>query len=459
MPRSTLFHNTRGTFSDVGRSTGGAVQLRGSGCAAGDLNGDGSSDIYVTAAGNDALLWNDGKGHFTEGASAAGVKAWGWHTGAAIADVNGDGREDVFVAGYADVNTPGPQDAGFPNNYAGVRDLLYLNAGNDAHGHARFREVGAKLAIDAGRPEHGLGAVFTDVNGDGRPDLYVANDANPNRLYVNVPLAGGAGRDPLGLGFRLEERATSVGIADPSAGMGIAAAEYSGDGRSDLLVTNSHKQLHALFRSAAPAAAKPVFADARADIASAFDTALAGWGASWIDLDNDANLDLVVANGAIPVTGLTKGAEPLQAFENLTGHGHPGEFAAASEATGLDKATPANGRGLAAADYDNDGHVDVAVNTIGGKLMLLRNTGSKGNWLEVKLPVFAPGAVVTVVLPDGRRLVQEMHAGSSYLSSEDPRAHFGLGKAKTVSELTVRYPDGGRSRLVGIAADQIVTLG
>ena len=420
---------------------GADVQIPGNGCVAGDFNGDGFSDLYVTASGYDALLWNDGKGHFTEGARAAGITAWGWHTGATVGDVNGDGRPDIFVAGYADLNAPVSSASGFPNNYLGVPDLLYLNTGNDQNGHARFREIGVKARIDT-RSEHGLGAVFSDMNGDGRLDLYVANDANPNRLYLNTQWPGGVKADPLGLGFRLEERATQAGIADPNAGMGIAAADYSGDGRTDLVVTNSHKQLHGVFRSGAPAHGAPSFSDARSDIAPAFDTSLAGWGTSWVDLDNDGNLDLVLANGAIPVAARAKSAEPVQAFENLTRHGHPGQFAAASSVIGLGAVPHVNGRGLAAADFDNDGNVDVAVNTINGKLLLLRNTGAKANWLEVELDRFAPGALVTAVLPDGRRLVQELHAGSSYLSSEDPRAHFGLGKAKTVDELVVRYPEG-----------------
>jgi Na+-translocating ferredoxin:NAD+ oxidoreductase RnfD subunit len=458
-PRSGLFHNVKGRFRDISRASGAGVQIRGNGCVAGDLNGDGFTDLYVTASGYDALLWNDGTGHFTEGARAAGITTWGWHAGATIGDINGDDRPDLFVTGYADTNQTNPAASGFPNNYAGVRDQLFLNEGNDAQGHARFDEVGEKLHVDAGLPEHGLGAVFSDVNGDGRLDLYVANDANPNRLYLNAAWPGGARQDPLGLGFRLEERARAVGLDDPSAGMGIAPADYSGDGRPDLLVTNSHSQLHAVFRSAPPAGRLPVFNDARSDIAPAFDTSLAGWGDAWVDLDNDTNLDLVLANGAIPVIGLARSAEPVQAFENLTAHGHPGQFSTATKELGLDGIAALNGRGVAAADYDNDGHVDIAVNTVGGKLVLLHNTGAKGNWLEVSLPRFAPGAVVTAVLPDGRRLVQELHAGSSYLSSEDPRAHFGLAKAKRVDELTVRYPDGRRTKLSGIPANQVLMLG
>ena len=166
----------------------------------------------------------------------------------------------------------------------------------------------------------------------------------------------------------------------------------------------------------------------------------------------------MIANGAIPVTGLAKSAEPLQAFENLTAHGHPGQFADATTALGLDEAPRVIGRGIAAADFDNDGRIDIAVNSIGGKLMLLRATGVAGNWLTVSVGTFAPGAVVTAVLPDGRRLVRELHAGSSYLSSEDPRAHFGLGRATSVRELIVRYPGGRDVRRTDVAANQALTV-
>ncbi len=452
-PRSALFRNRNGTFTDVSRTSKAGIRIRGSGCVVGDFNSDGFSDIYVTAAGNDALLWNDGKGRFTEGARAAGITAWGWHSGAAVGDVNGDGRPDLFVAGYTNATAVIPNStSGFPNDHLGVRDLLYINLGNDQNGRARFREVGEKAGIDT-RVEHGLGAVFTDIDNDGRLDLYVANDANPNRLYMNLP------GNQSGLGFRLEERAARAGIADPNAGMGIAAADYSGDGRTDLLVTNSHKQLHAVFRSDVAKGSGPAFSDARSDIAGAFDTSLAGWGASWVDLDLDGNLDLVLANGSIPVAGLKASAEPVQVFENLTAHDRPGQFADATRAVGLAGAPRVIGRGLAAADYDNNGSMDVAVGSIGGKLMLLRNTGAKGNWLIVKTARFAPGTTVTAVLPNGRRLVQELKAGSSYLSSEDPRAHFGLDREKRVSELIIRTPGGRERRMTDVAANQVLALG
>ena len=159
--------------------------------------------------GYDALLWGNGDGTFTEGARAAGINEPGWHAGAAVGDVNGDGRPDLFVAGYADVNVPVPGAAGgFPSNVAAVRDRLYLNQGADANGRSRFREVGGLAGLEPTQVDHGLGAVFTDVDDDGRLDLYVANDLDPNRLYLNVAR-------PDGLGFRFVERARPRGRRRP----------------------------------------------------------------------------------------------------------------------------------------------------------------------------------------------------------------------------------------------------
>jgi hypothetical protein len=445
LPRSALFLNERGRFVDAGRGSGADLPLRGNGCVAADLNGDGRTDLYVTAAGYDALLWNVGGGRFVEGARAAGIDDYGWHTAAAVGDVNGDGLPDLFVAGYADLNAPVEGAAGgFPSTYAGVRDLLYLNEGPDARGRSTFREVGVEAGLEGDEAEHGLGAVFTDVDGDGRLDLYVANDLDPNRLYLNVG-------DDGPLGFRFREAGGSAGVADRNAGMGVAAGDYDGDGRADLFVTNSHRQLHGVFRSR-PEADAVAFADARPAFAPAFDTTLAGWGAAWADLDLDADLDLVYANGGIPVTDLGLDAEPVRVLENLGG-----SVADASASAGLRDGPRLNGRGLAVADYDNDGDLDVAVGSIGGRLVLLRNAGGEGNWLEVDVG-FAPGATVTAVLPDGTALVREVLAGSSYLSSEDPRVHFGLGEAERVDELVVRFPDGRERRLADVAANRLVTV-
>ncbi len=460
LPRSALFHNVRGRFVDVSRGAGADLPVRGDGCVAADLNLDGRTDLYVTTSGYnvetdgyDALLWNNGDGTFTEGARAAGVSTFGWHTGAAVGDVNGDGLSDLFVAGYTDVNGAiTGSDAGFPTNHLAVRDRLYLNQGPDENGRSTFREVAREAGIEANRVDHGLGAVLTDVTGDGRLDLYVANDADPNRLYENVPWPGGVAADPAGLGFRFADRARREGVADPNAGMGIAAADYSADGRVDLLVTNSRGELHALFRSKPAGAAGSSFTDARSGLAAAFGPSLTGWGASWVDLDLDGRLDLVLANGAIPVRNLAGDARPIQVLEN-TG---AGTFSDVGRRLGLRAGPRVNGRGLAAADFDNDGDVDIAVNSIGGRLILLRNTGAAGHWLEVALDAFAPGARVTAVLPDGRRFVRDVQAGSSYLSSEDPRVHFGLGGATRVRELSVRFPDGRVTRLEGVAADQLV---
>jgi Na+-translocating ferredoxin:NAD+ oxidoreductase RnfD subunit len=441
LPRTALFRNDHGRFTDVSPATRAGRVVRGEGCVAADLNGDGRTDLFITTAESDELLWNNGDGTFTEGARAAGIVSFGWHSGATVGDVNGDGRLDLFVAGYTEENAPiSDSAAGYPTNHLGVRDELFLNEGNGPDGRARFREVGRRAGLDPEPYDHSLGATFTDLNGDGRLDLYVANDEDPNRYYVNEPAAG-----PLGL--RFVDRAQGARIADRNAGMGIAEGDFSGDGRQDLFVTNSRGQGHAAFRRRGA-----VFTNAQPLFGTAFGTNDTGWGDSWVDLNNDGKLDLVVANGAIPITNLKKDAGPIQVLENISSG-----FVNATSLVGLDRLPPVNGRGVAAADFNNDGHVDLAVSSIGGKLILLRGTGGSGHWLEVRLPRFAPGAVVTATLPDGRRLVREVHAGSSYLSSEDPRVHFGLGPATSVRELTVRYPGGRTTRLVDVAADRIVS--
>jgi hypothetical protein len=283
--------------------------------------------------------------------------------------------------------------------------------------------------------------------------VYVANDEDPNRLYRNVPWPGGVAADPAGLGFRLRDVAVRAGVADANAGMGIAAADYDGNGLTDLFVSNSRGQGHAVYRGMPAGSGATGYADARDDFVGT--PAATGWGASWVDLDLDTDLDLVLTNGDIPVASLIDDAEPIQILENRSTDAAR-RFADLGLRAGDEGRLQTNGRGLAAADYDNDGDVDVAINSIGGPLILLENTARGGNWLGVRLPGFWPGAQVTAVLPDGRRLVRQVQAGGSYLSSEDPRLLFGLGDARRVSALVIRYPDGTQTRLDDVTVNRLV---
>jgi hypothetical protein len=459
LPTTALFRNSDGVFEDVTEEAGVALPVRGTGCVAADLDLDGNVDLYVTTERTNVLLWNTGEGGFTDAAQDAGVAVHGWHSGAASGDLNGDGWPDLVVVGYADTNYVDPDATeGFPDTALGVRDLLFLNNGPSDAGFVSFSEVGAEAGLEArtekGGYEYGLGAVVFDADRDGDLDVYVANDTNPNRLYGNVPFPGGVAADPLGLGFRFEDVSTAAGVDQDKAGMGVAAGDFDRNSLPDFFITNALAQGHGVFRDISTAEASPLYID-DADTFSGFDT-YTGWGVSWLDVDLDTDLDLIVANGAIPITDLQQDKRPLQIFVNSSGDG--ARFEDASHALGLDTAGRMHGRGVAAADYDNDGDIDVAVNAISGQLVLLENRGVKGNWLEVDLVGFHPGAVVKVTLPDGRELVRDVLAGSSYLSSEDPRAHFGLGSATEVIDVVVVWPGGSKTSLGDVGINRLITV-
>jgi hypothetical protein len=451
LPENALFRNDKGEFVDVSEESGANLAVRGNGCVAADFDLDGNTDLYVTTARVNALLWNEGDGTFTEGAVEAGVAGYDWRSGASVGDVNGDGWPDLFVAGYAAMQNPNQNATlGFPNTYFGVRDLLFLSDGTSGGGRPTFREVGREAGLEVARFEYGLGSVLADVDRDGDLDLYLANDTNPNRLYENVAWPGGPEADPAGIGFRFEERSAAGGVADTGAGMGIAASDYDDDGLPDLFVTNARSQVHAAYRSVPPDENAPSWTDVRGELGPSF-TGSTGWGVTWADLDLDTDLELLLVNGDIPVTDLAADAEPLELFRGT----RSGTLEPAAAAAGLDEVGALVGRGSAAADYDNDGDLDVAVGTIGGRLVLLENTGTGGNWLEVSLEGFHPGATITAELPDGPKLVRDVLAGSSYLSSEDPRAHFGLGDASHVRRLVVRWPGGEETTLENVRANEL----
>jgi hypothetical protein len=436
LPRSVLYRNDHGHFTKAWA----APATRGEGCVAADLNGDGRTDLFVTTAQSDLLFWNEGYGRWREGARAAGIASFGWHAGAAVADVNGDGRLDLYVAGYTENQGAIPgSGAGYPTNHLGVRDELFLNEGN-----GRFRDVGPEVGLDPKPFDHSLGAVFTDLNKDGRLDLYVANDEDPNRAYMNE--TGGP------LGFHFVEQARQLGLGDRNAGMGVAVGTFNyANFPNYLFVTNSRGQEHAVFRASC-ADEDCTLTDGRRLFAEAFGTNFTGWGDSFVDLANDGTPELVLANGDIPVKNLARDAGRIQVMANASGN-----WLDAGSLLGASRLPLVNGRGVAAADFDNDGHVDLAVNSVGGRLMLLRSSGGTGHWLEVNLLPFVPGAIVTV-FTNKRMLVQETRAGSSYLSSEDPRVHFGLGTDTKVAEVDVKLPSGQTIRVKNPRVDRVLTF-
>ena len=344
--------------------------------------------------------------------------------------MNGDGRPDLFVAGYTDLNHPIESSLkGFPGNYRGVRDELFINEGN-----RHFKDVGPQVGLDPKPYDHSLGAVFVDVNGDGRPDLYVADDEDPNRLYLNEP--GGA------YGFHFVQVGKAFGVADPNAGMGIAATDWNDDGRTDLFVTNSRGQGNAAFTASGEA-----FANARPAFKPAFGTNSTGWGDSWIDLRNNGTLDLLVANGGIPVTNVAADAAPVEVLAPKGNH---------YVNAGLLRGLRVNGRGLAAADYDNDGRVDVAVGTVGGKLLLFRNTSKVGPLARGERRAVLAGRRRHARRQE-RAAGREVQAGSSYLSSETRapfRARQGDGRDRVDHSLPGRHREAAAQR----ARDQILTI-
>ena len=357
---------------NVTEASGAGLPMRGEGCVAADLNGDGHTDLFVTTATNDVLLWNNGDGTFTEGARKAGVVSFGWHSGAAVADVNGDGRPDLFVAGYTDMSSADPRlGHGLPDEPPRRARRALPERGRPALPARSARRSG----LDPPPYDHSLGAVFTDVNGDGRPDLYVANDEDPNRLYLNEP--GGP------LGFHFVDAAKSDGVADANAGMGIAAADFNGDGRP---ISSSPTRAARRTPSTRATGAGVRRRRARRSRAARQPRPAGATRGS-------------TSNNAASSTSCSRTARSPSPTSRRT----PARCRCSRSAAAARSSTPAllparcdvNGRGLAAADYDNDGRVDLAINSIGGKLLLLHNTSKAGHWLEVQVQPFSPGAVVT----------------------------------------------------------------
>ncbi|MEM7535597.1 MAG: cytochrome c peroxidase [Chloroflexota bacterium] len=464
LPHNALYRNQAGQFADVSQETETDLVMFGNGCVAADFNNDGWTDIYVTASGPNALLWNNGDGTFTEGALAAGVAAEEWNSAAVVGDVNGDGWLDLFVAAYIDLNHRIPKPSGaFPQDYYGLADRLYLNQGANTTNplHTTFEEITVEAGLT--RTERGLGAIFGDLDKDGDLDLYIANDGHPNRLYRNQlsnQPSNQSHNQPSDDGFIFEDMTGIADVGDSGSGMGVASGDYDGDGWLDLLITNWNHELNALYRNKVGDTdqAELTFQYSTFRLGfSGFGSGMTGWGTHLADFDQDSDLDMLIVNGRVPVTNLDTDPEAMRFYRNQSVNTSPNLpphlrplFREHTSEVGLDKVGPQLGRGSAVADFDNDGDLDVAVNTIGYPVVLLRNTVNDqpqpeqtANWLQVVLvgEAHQPGTRVTLTLVDGRQLVREVQTGSSYLASEDPRLHFGLGTVTEIEQLRVEWPN------------------
>ena len=454
-------NNGNGTFTDVTDTAHVAGSGWGFGCAAADYDNDGKTDLLVTNFGPNILYHNNGDGTFTDIAAKAGVAGANiWHTGAAFADYDGDGLVDIYIAGYLDFNALHPElktcdyrgvqvHACGPLGYKGAPDALYHN-----NGDGTFTDVTVKAGV-VDRPLYfGFSVVFEDLDGDERPDIFVANDSNPNYFYRNR----GDGT--------FEESATAAGLAYNENGkemssMGVAVGDYDNDGRTDLFVTTFANDNYVLFHNDG----KGLFSDVsfQSGVGEATVSNL-GWAAFFLDYDNDGYKDLFAANGHVypEVDGKLNREtyrQPLLLFHNL----HNGKFQESGQAAGLRALPPNSARGGAYCDYDNDGDLDMVVSNIDDRPQILRNEGGNSkHWLEMRLVGTrsnrdAIGALVKVKAGD---LVQwdRVRTGGSYISGNDLRLHFGLGDRDTADTIEIRWPSGATESIEKVQSNRILTI-
>jgi hypothetical protein len=435
-PPNELWRNDgAGNFTDATAESGDAAHRGyGMGVAAGDVNGDGHTDLYVTNLGPDALLVGDGRGGFRDATAGSGLGDERWTVGATFFDADGDGDLDLYVTAYLDLDLHDPAFCGrrepgwrsycHPDHYPGLQDRFYLGNGDGTFTDAT---LAAGLGDSAGK---GLGAVAFDADEDGDLDLYVANDSVENRLWEN--LGDGTFRDGTLLsGTGVNE----LGMTE--AGMGLVADDLDGDGDTDLHVTNFDDESNTLYRNDGDL----LFRDATVAAGLEAPTRLpVGFGVVAADLDDDGDLDLAVANGHI-IDNIhlyhdgKSWAQRMALFENLGG----GRFRDATAEAGDLGREPAVGRGLVAGDLDGDGDLDLVLTSCAGPARVYRNEGAApGATQLVGLP---PGSRVRARLADGRLVDRRAGPGVSYASSGSPGVHLDPAAA-SAGTLELRLPGG-----------------
>jgi enediyne biosynthesis protein E4 len=459
--RSALYHNNGdGTFTDVTEKAGvGGEGHYGQGVAVADFDNDGFPDLYVTGYGRAILYHNNGNGTFTDVTAKAGVADVGqWSTSAAWVDFDKDGWLDLIVTNYLDwapannmwcgERAPGYRSYCNPNNYRGQKTKLYRN-----NHDGTFTDVSEKSGIGLAESK-GMGVVAADFNNDGWPDIAIANDTWPNFLFQN-------NHDGTFTDVSLISGLAASEDGRYEAGMGIDAADVDGDGLLDVYITHLDFELNRLYHNNGDG----TFTDATysSGIGNKAIT-LSGVAAKFIDYDNDGWPDIVQANGAmVDNVSLYHSEvtykEPLLMFHNLGG----GHFEKVSESLGPDFMHPVAGRGLATADFFNDGAMGVVVNCRGESPELLRNDGGNANhWLEVLLIGTKSnrdgiGSVLNLT-SEGLVRLEQSKGGTSYMSASDPRIHFGLGKRMRIESLVITWPSGQVDKLANLPVNQIIAV-
>ncbi|PYU67535.1 MAG: CRTAC1 family protein [Acidobacteria bacterium] len=459
--RSALYRNNGdGTFSDVtGRAGVGAEGLFGMGVAVGDYDNDGFPDLLVLGYGRCILYHNNRDGTFTDVTTRAGVANSGqWASSAAWFDYDNDGHLDLVVANYVDWSPErnfycgdrGPEMRSYchPDDFRGQPPTLYHNNGNGT-----FTDVSKSSGVGL-KGGNGLGVVTFDYDNDGWQDIFIANDHMPNFLFHN-------NRDG---SFR--EVAYVAGVAVSSdgefeAGMGADAADATGRGRMDLIVTHLDMQLARFYQNLGD----QTFDDATLRSKIGYSTYhMSGFGTRFMDYDNDGAVDIFMANGHVldniqRYHGETRYAEPKLMFHN---NGR-GVFENATDRIGLDFQLPRVSRGTAVADFDNDGDLDILVNNNGQPPQLLRNDGGSANhWIEIlligtKSNRDGVGARLKLVAGD-LILYDQRKGGVSYQSAQDPRLHFGLGQRTQIDSVEIIWPSGMKTKQSNLKCDQFLTI-